>query len=307
MIGGDREARCAPVLCIGPFPPSGFRYASPERRAQVAEGDARLELLLESARMHGIAELWFRPEKRLWKETSRGRAFGGFQVIPIVPNVAGFVRDVSAYGTAGAGIRRFLDASPSSKARMIRFGLPSALRILGREFPALLRLLLVSDLGELGALEPKQVYLDGLATDLLLAFGRIDVLDEIRDFVATRFGADLGLHTRNVGLLLRELDRCGSNVQAVLGPIHADGFAMRPDQASCLAALSSTRRDISIEVLLDVPAMNIPDELACWLSLDVKRIAVCVITAEDVERFVDGIATAWGGGSGQRQGKSDYA
>lgn len=306
MMRGGGEARYAPEVCIGPFPPSGFKYGSRERRAQVADGHARLEGVLESARKHGIAEVWFRPEKRLWVESARGGAFEGFRVIPIVPNVAGFVRDVSAYGTAGAGIRRFLEASPCSKARMIWFGLPSALRILGREFPVLLRMLLVSELGELSSLEPKQVYLDGLATDLLLAFGRIEVFEELRDFVGRRFGADLGLHTRNLGLLLTELDRCGSNVRAVLGPVHADGFAMRPDQATCLAALSATRREISIEVLLDLPAMNIPDELACWSSLDAKRIAVGVITAEDVERFVDGVATAWGRRSGQRQGKSDH-
>ena len=216
-------------IAVGPVPPGGFQFAGPGRRERAAEAVHRLGQVLEAASRNGIGEVWFRHDRALWSAAGRGRAFRGLRVVPIVPNVAAFVREVSARGMAGAGIRRVLDASLSAQLRMAAAGLRLAPRVAARDFPALLRILLVADLGDIAPLGPEQVFLDSLATDLLLAFGRIDVLHGLGEFVRRRFGAELGLHTRNLGLLLRELEEEGSPIRAVMGPVHSDGLGMRPD------------------------------------------------------------------------------
>src|SRR5262245_54800829 len=87
----------------------------------------------------------------------------------LVPHVAGYVREATDYGLAGAGWRRLRRMSPLARVRLCWQGLRNFRGVLRRDFPTLLDLLLELEMANFRRARPPVVFLHAQVTDLLLA------------------------------------------------------------------------------------------------------------------------------------------
>jgi hypothetical protein len=173
----------------------------------------------------------------LWDTLKVGDRRARFDIWAIVPNVAGYVREVTDYGMFGAGLRRVRRINPMSGGRLFLKGIGNAGGILKRDFPTLLSLLLELESANFRKARPKIVFLHAQMTDLLLAMDHRPALEQAIRQMRRGFGAEAGLATHNAGTLLPRLKSCGLEVPYLLTTLHPLGYGMRPDREACERAL----------------------------------------------------------------------
>jgi hypothetical protein len=164
-----------------------------------------------------------------------------WDVWALVPHVGGYVREVTDYGVLGAGWRRLRQINPLSGGRLFVQGLLNARRVLRRDFPTLLTLLLELEMANFRKVRPPVVFLHPQMTDLLLAMDHGAALQRAVARIRRGFGAGPGLATYNLGTLLPRLQSWGLEVPYLLASLHPRGYGMRPNREACEAGLRAFR------------------------------------------------------------------
>ena len=166
--------------------------------------------------------------------------FPDLRVYPIIPNVIGYVREVTDYGLVGAARRRIQQMAFMD---LFKIGVRSALkapRVLKRDFNTLMATLFEVELASFKSLEPGIVFLHPQITDLALSFGNRALFELYFRTMRTRFRTEPGLATNNLGWLLPKLQEWKLEAPLILTPFNPDGFLMKPSQPTCEALLRST-------------------------------------------------------------------
>ncbi|MDX2177621.1 MAG: hypothetical protein SF028_14250 [Candidatus Sumerlaeia bacterium] len=178
--------------------------------------------LPDAARNGGIRSVLAVNNLELMRSIRRG-LWRGFEVVPVVPNVTGYIRDTVDYGLVGAGIRRLLQLGPVSLARVGFASLAVAPGVLRREFPALLRVLLEVEACAFGKLQPERLVLAPQITDLAVAFDNPRVVQLFLEFCRAR-GERAFLCSNNPAMLVRRLERWGFRPQGYILPVNRSGY-----------------------------------------------------------------------------------
>lgn len=192
--------------------------------------EAVRDALLE-ARRHGARALFTLGEEKITRALrllaeSPGAAVEPFQVLPIIPNVMGYVREATEYGLAGAGLRRLLRVGVGGFVRAGMAGALRARRVLHKDFASMLAILYELEMGEFQKFHPPVVFLHHQMTDLALAMGNRRLLLEFAGVMRSRFGAEPGLCTSNFVRLAERLVEWDVPVSVVSAPLNEAGYLM---------------------------------------------------------------------------------
>ena len=166
--------------------------------------------------------------------------FPDLQVYPIVPNVIGYVREATDYGLVGAARRR---VRQMALLDLLKIGVRGALKapgVLKRDFNTLMSILFEVELASFKSLQPRVVFLHPQITDLALAFGNRPLFELYVRVMRSRFKAEPGLATNNLGWLLPKLKEWNLTIPFLLTPFNPSGFLMKPSRVECEALLTST-------------------------------------------------------------------
>jgi hypothetical protein len=201
----------------------------------------------------------------LWDTLKADRRWQNWDICALVPNVAGYVREATDYGMFGAGWRRLRRMNPLSWFRLGFQGMLNARGVLRRDFPTLLTLLLELEMANFRRFRPQVVFLHPQMTDLLLAMDHGKALEKALRKIRRGFGAEPGLATNNLGVLLPRLQSWGLEVPYVLTSVHPRGYGMRPGREKCEEVLKQFPG--KVVATLDTPfAENVA---AYWQKLGV--------------------------------------
>ncbi|MFW6287012.1 MAG: hypothetical protein ACOC29_03625, partial [Candidatus Sumerlaeota bacterium] len=127
-------------------------------------------------------------------------------VLPIIPNVPGYVREATEYGLVGAGLRRLLRVGPMG---FFRAGLVAArhpLKVLKKDFPTMLKALYEIEMGEFGRLKPPAVFLHHQMTDLFLSFQNREFFADYERIMRLDFKTRPAHATSNFAALAQKLE-----------------------------------------------------------------------------------------------------
>jgi hypothetical protein len=169
----------------------------------------------------------------LWDTLKAGKRWRNWDVCALVPNVAVYVREATDYGMFGAGWRRLRRMNPLSWFRLGFQGMLNVRGVLRKDFPTLLTLLLELEMANFRRFRPPVVFLHPQITDLLLAMDHGKAMEKAVRRIRRGFGAEPGLATSNLGLLLPRLEAWGVEVPYVLTSVHPRGYGMRPGRTQC--------------------------------------------------------------------------
>jgi len=195
------------------------------------------------------------------------------QVYPIIPNVIGYVREATDYGLVGAARRRI---QQMALLDLIKIGIGGAFKahnVLKRDFNTLMSILFEVELASFKSLAPQVVFLHPQITDLALAFGNRRLFELYLSVMRTRFHAEPGLATNNLGWLVPKLKEWKLSTPYLLTPFNPAGFLMKPSQAECEALLASTQ---SVLIADKVDSAGDPDR-AVWDYLRDHRVGAAMI------------------------------
>jgi hypothetical protein len=185
--------------------------------------------------------------KLLRRQAANGNGRGGgakrgeFQVLPIIPNVLGYVREATEYGLAGAGIRRLLRVGPLGFLRASMVGALNAPKVLRKDFPTLLSILYELEMGEFRQFAPPVVFLHHQMTDLALSFGNRAFFEKYAVLMRDRFHTEPGLVTSNFALLAARLTEWNVPIWHIAAPFNRSNFLMPGGQDAYCRALEGGR------------------------------------------------------------------
>jgi hypothetical protein len=199
--------------------------------------EAHVERVFDQAADYGVKAIITISEASLMRPLKVTHQRHGTQVCPIVPNIPSYVREASNYGLVGAGIRRLQRLGVPNLVRVGCRNSTKVLNVLQRDFNTMMSILFDVEMAELRRVNPPVVFLDGQITDLCLSFGNKELLGRFAQTIRDRYHAEPGLVTHNLGVLIPKLQRWDIPIQFVVAPFNREGFAMKPDRATCESLL----------------------------------------------------------------------
>ncbi len=164
-----------------------------------------------------------------------------WSVYGLLPNVPQYVRDSSDFGLMGAAVARVKSASPGALMRLGVTGMLNSGRVLSKDFAGMMCLLLELEAARLQRHRPQAYFLAAAITDLGLSAGYSGMFSHYVKYIHGRFGVPAGLETHNLGHLLRKLREWKTPVDAVIGPVNARGFMMKPTPEEVLSEVRQAR------------------------------------------------------------------
>ena len=192
----------------------------------------------------------YEPSAEPWIRQIQDRT--GIAVIPVLPNMAAYVRDTIEMGVVGAALLRFRRLSFGAQMRLAINNAPNAFRVLRRDFNTGALILLETELGRVLSLRPREIMLHPTLTDFALALGNQRLFEQFTDLCQNRYGVRPWLKTHNVGLLLPALSRWGIEGATVVAPFNPKGYWMHPSKDACEeAARGTTIQLVATEVDAD--------------------------------------------------------
>ena len=246
---------------------------------------AAIEQYLEAMVGAGVRSLITPLDERLLSVLRR-RMDLQIEVIPLMPNVMGLVRDATEYGMMGAGFRLVWRLGLGTVIPLGLRSMPKALRVLRRDFPTMLSILFDLELSLFRAFHVRRALLNPQITDLLLAFENKEFFHQYESLLRGRFCIEPGLATSNFGTLARKLEEWQSTLNLVMTPVNAEGWQMKPNQNACEAALSSPRYSVIAEKISieNPPTREALKHVAAFPA--VKEIAVDIANWDTFNRII---------------------
>ncbi len=222
---------------------------------------------LEQKRAAGYLGVVSLGHPELFAALGRGPSPSLPQVLPIVPNLQGFMREAVEHGMLGAGIRRALRVGPLALAGLGLRSVGRAGLLAKRDFPTMMRSFVELELADFTRYRPPVVFLQAQMTDLAVAMHNPRMIEAFCEAVKARSGgaSAAGLVTYNLVSLIAALKSWGGGgagaasgsgsggaanrsgggaesaieIAAILTPWDATGRHMRPSPEACAQAAKS--------------------------------------------------------------------
>ncbi len=147
-------------------------------------------------------------------------------VLPVIPNVSGYIREATEYGLVGAGIRRLVRVGPLGFFRAALVGARNPFKVLKKDFPTMLQALYEIEMGEFGQFRPPAVFLHHQMTDLFLSFQNRQFFADYERIMRRRFKTRPALATSNFPALAAKLKEWNIPIRIIAAPLNPDGFLM---------------------------------------------------------------------------------
>jgi len=201
-----------------------------------------------------------------------------FQMLPLIPNVLGYVREATEYGLAGAGMRRVLRTGLGGVIHAGLTGLRNAPAVLRKQFPAALEILYDLEMGEMNRLKPPVVFLHHTITDMAVAFGHRKILDNFVRAMRDRYHTEPGFATSNFVELAGRLKAWGIAASWILAPLNEQQYLM----PGGLEAYHSLLKDGGFRLIADKisPEFPTPDASIEW-ALSQPAVASVMVDKQD--------------------------
>jgi hypothetical protein len=145
--------------------------------------------------------------------------YEGFRMYPCLPYGHKYNNAVAELGVLGA-IKASL---PGSVVGSIARG---GVALARRSYVSMMKLLVDAELNMFDGIETGVIFLQNVATDLLLGLGMTDFFVAFADYVAERYDAEPGFITMNFPTLLPVLEECGIKNPIICTSINKAGFRM---------------------------------------------------------------------------------
>lgn len=162
------------------------------------------------------------------------------QILPIVPNIQGFMREAVEHGIIGAGFNRVRRMGFASLMGLGLRGVTRGPSLLKRDFPTMLLCFIELELADFKRFDPPRVFLQAQITDLALAMNNPRILEVFVSAVKRLTHAEPGFMTVNFGMLAAKCKEWGLPLTGVVAPWEASGAGMRPSRALCETALKES-------------------------------------------------------------------
>ncbi len=153
----------------------------------------------------------------------------------IVPSMTEYDREQLAPGLESAIQASRARVRGTARAGVALTGMARPAALSHGDFVRRLPLLIRSELAGLPRGTVRGVVLDAWFTDLALAAGNRKLFESYARSVQRGFGAQAGLETKNLGLLLARLREWRIHPDFVVGPINPSGLLMKPSPEELLA------------------------------------------------------------------------
>lgn len=198
-----------------------------------------IQASLERAKASGLDHVVSIGDARLF-EAMKGCGRNAPQILPIVPNIQGFMREAVEHGIVGAGIQRVRRMGLAPLMGLGMRGVGRLPKLAQRDFPTMLLCFIELELADFRAFDPPAVFLQAQVTDLALAMNNPRILSAFADAVRRLSGGSPGYMTHNFGTLAAKTTAWGLPLGAAISPWEEGGGGMRPDRSSCEAALEAS-------------------------------------------------------------------
>jgi hypothetical protein len=149
-----------------------------------------------------------------------------FQILPIIPNVPGYVREATEYGMAGAGLRRLARVGILG---FVRAGLVAAThpaKVLRKDFATLVSILYELEMAELRRFAPPAVFLHPQMTDIALSFGNREFFERFARLMRRRYRTEPGLVTSNFVRLAEKIEEWRVPISLIVAPFNRRDYLM---------------------------------------------------------------------------------
>jgi hypothetical protein len=198
-----------------------------------------IQAALEHARSTGIEQVLSIGDARLF--TALGVAGQRApRILPIVPNIQGFMREAVEHGIVGAGLQRVRRMGLAPLMGLGFRGVARLPRLAQRDFPTMLLCFIELELADFRAYDPPGVFLQAQVTDLALAMDNPRILAAFVDAVRRLSGGAPGFMTHNFGTLAAKCAEWGIPLGAAITPWGESGAGMRPDKDGCEKAIEAS-------------------------------------------------------------------
>jgi hypothetical protein len=166
------------------------------------------------------------------RRISKTASFDNFNLIPCMPYAHKYANAVSENGFLGA-IEKFI---PGNK---LISGLKGISSVVTKNPITAMKLLIDSEMKLLERNKIQSVFLQNIATDLLLGLGMDDLLCEFADYLSCKYHLRAGFITMNHLKLAKVLRDKGFERPMICSPINPIGFRMNPSQKNVEDGLSA--------------------------------------------------------------------
>jgi len=249
--------------------------AGRERSAAFHEAESVIDLV-HHAQQHGVRALMLstHPRSRAVCEhlRRRQRLASSLSIYPLLPYAQKYVLRANEVGLIRAATETL---RMTSLAERVRLGRDALRLVLRRDSLEALRALIRVELGTFRRLDTHVVFLHDAFTDLIVALDAPGAYEVYADCLRRQIGAEVGLATKNMPLLLARMSRWGHPVPHVLTHVNNVGFQMHPDRDSCVAALRSA--DLSVMAMGTLASGHIAPERAYEFLQQLPAVkSVCV-------------------------------
>jgi beta-phosphoglucomutase-like phosphatase (HAD superfamily) len=160
-------------------------------------------------------------------------------VVAVLPDMPQLLRDAAEIGLPRAALARLLPGGPRAWWRLGLTGVRHVREVAGQDFRGLVPVLLELERASLRGVDVCGAALAAQLTDLLLAAGHREALQQIVAHLR-RAGLCAGLQTLNLGHLLERLAAWQVRPDFVIGPLNPRGFRMKPTPDAVRAALRTS-------------------------------------------------------------------
>jgi hypothetical protein len=256
-------------------PAEAYNYSSRAERLRwiMAYRDrGRLIALVEEARSLGASELVAVVSPELRELIGIVRAHGSLRIAPVVPNMFAFIRDLTEFGMAGAGLKRVRSMRPRD---LTLFGMWATTRVRGilqRDFTVGALLLLRMELAALRKIGLDGLYIHPQLTEIALATSHREFFERCLGEIETAFGVRPGLITNNPVRARALAAEWHLDIPRIVMPFNAKGYKMFPDPHRCEELLAH-HRDTSVATEITADHTLAPEAAVDYLAAHGVRSA----------------------------------
>lgn len=192
-------------------------------------------------------------------------SYPDYRFYPCMPYAHKYANAVTEHGMIGA-LRSFLPED-GALSTLVRGGRAVA----QANVESIAHMLIDAEMKMFAGLSTPVIFLQNVATDMLLGLGVPEAFRIFHDHVRARYGAEPGFITMNVPRLLDTLDACGIENPIVCANINKAGFRMCGGLAEYERVLQDRRcRAIAMSVFASgaIPAAEAVDYVCCFEGVE---------------------------------------
>lgn len=167
----------------------------------------------------------------------------GVEVVPIVPNLPAFVRDITGGGPIKALLRRYQAMPAGMKLTLPVRNIPNLPALAKQDFGMGLTLLAEMELARCMSLGLRRAVLSAAVVDLCVALNNRQAVLRLAALWQKRFRLGMVIETANLGIAASKLVEWGMDTESFtyLSPVNARGYGMRPSREACELVCTSRR------------------------------------------------------------------